>query len=435
MTSSSLYKNRPFLALWLAQILTQVGTNMLSFVLALRVFKLTESNTAVGVLMLMVGVATLFFGASAGVLVDRWEKKSVLIAVNFLRFLLLALFIFTSESPLLIIILAFIFTVITQFFVPAEGAIIPNLVRESDLLRANSLFTFTLYASIICGFVGSGPALKFFGIDNVFIFISFFFLLSTFLVTFLPPRLGLLENIVSNIKKIFIGPRTEGFFSGSGFLFFDNSQILNWKEFFRELREGISFIRTKKPVFQAIIIMAFTQVIVAILLVIAPGFAVQFLGIEIEDASLVIMLPAALGMIIASLLLSHYGSRFSRKSMRTNGLLAVAASLLLIFLVQRLGFFVLPLVIFFLFALGIGNALINVPAQTILQEETEAKMRGRVYGVLSSLISVGSSLPAVLAGLLADIFGVGGVILSLSAVVFLVFYLCRRSEGRNYLNS
>lgn len=432
ITTTTLLKNRPFLCLWGAQVLTQLGTNMLSFVLALRVFRLTQSNLAVGLLLLTVGLATLLFGALAGVLVDHWEKKKVLLAANFFRFLLLVLFIFAGQALWLIVAFAFVFTVVTQFFIPAEGAVIPQLVESESLLAANSLFTFTLYGSIILGFVGSGPALKLFGPHGVFFFMASFFLFATFLVSFLPPHLFLFNQVFGGFRRAFL-PRLNGSFSGVSFVF------VPWRRFGRlgvvlgELGEGFGFIRGNFKVLESILLLAFSQVIVAVLLALSPGFAHEVLKIEIEDASLVIMLPAAVGMILGSLFLARFGSFWPRRFLRYFGLFSLGVILLFLFFVQNLAF-LLPFSVFLVFLLGISNSLVAVPAQTILQEETGFNMRGRVFGVLSASVSAASALPVVAAGFLADLIGVGGVLLLTGAGVLVVAAALRLREIRYNIN-
>src|ERR1700745_827284 len=99
VVGGSLYFNRNFTRLWSAQILSQIAQNLLNFALIIRVFDLAQgtrvANIAVALVILSFGVPSIFFAAAAGVYVDHWNKKAVLVVANFLRaFLVLGYLIF-----------------------------------------------------------------------------------------------------------------------------------------------------------------------------------------------------------------------------------------------------------------------------------------------------------------------------------------------------
>jgi len=97
-------RNPKFLALFASQIFTQVGGNMVLFGLTVTVFSLTGSNTSVSILLLTFLVPAVIFGAVAGVFVDMFDRRMILIVTNFARgalFLLLVFFtdLVASHSP------------------------------------------------------------------------------------------------------------------------------------------------------------------------------------------------------------------------------------------------------------------------------------------------------------------------------------------------
>ena len=79
------------------------------------------------------------------------------------------------------------------------------------------------------------------------------------------------------------------------------------------------------------------------------------------------------------------------------------------------------------FVLGVANALVFVPSNTLLQEKTDAHYRGKIYGALNALVGVFSLVPVVVIGELADIYGVGivltmlGMIIAAIGVIHLLF--------------
>ncbi len=60
------------------------------------------------------------------------------------------------------------------------------------------------------------------------------------------------------------------------------------------------------------------------------------------------------------------------------------------------------------FTAGISYAFVAVPAQTALQEELPEDVRGRVFGVLNTLVSLASFLPIIIVGPVADVIGADG---------------------------
>src|SRR4051794_40450110 len=75
-------RNRKFLSLWIAQVVTQVGGNMVLFGLTIEVFALTGKSTSVSLLILSFLVPAVIFGAIAGVYVDRLDRGAVLLQTH-----------------------------------------------------------------------------------------------------------------------------------------------------------------------------------------------------------------------------------------------------------------------------------------------------------------------------------------------------------------
>jgi DHA3 family macrolide efflux protein-like MFS transporter len=123
--------------------------------------------------------------------------------------------------------------------------------------------------------------------------------------------------------------------------------------------------------------------------------------------------PAAVGLIIGAVWVGQYGMKYLKGSLIMAGILSIGVILTLIsFLVGNL-----LIVVLLLLFMGIFNSFISVPANTILQGESDDKMRGRIYGVLTSLTGGISILPVIFSGILADVVGVGGTLTTLGLIV------------------
>ena len=124
--------NPRFMALFLSQILTQVGGNMVLYGLTIQVCNLTGSTTSVSVLLLTFLVPAVVFGAIAGVFVDRYDRRKILIWTNVARGLLFLLLVFFDDQIVALYVITAIVATLTTFFAPAETAMIPLVVRREQ---------------------------------------------------------------------------------------------------------------------------------------------------------------------------------------------------------------------------------------------------------------------------------------------------------------
>src|SRR5436305_5011508 len=129
-------KNRNFVFLWLAQLISLTILNAANFGIIAVVNDTTHSVIMAGLAIIAFTLPALPFSAIAGVLVDRLHKRVVLWVSNMLRMLMMLLIVVsllfdrTNSWPLYV--LTFMTSLIGQFFIPAEGASIPLIVGERE---------------------------------------------------------------------------------------------------------------------------------------------------------------------------------------------------------------------------------------------------------------------------------------------------------------
>jgi MFS transporter, DHA3 family, macrolide efflux protein len=398
-----------FRNLWFAQICSQIATNTLLFILAIRIYNTTNSNTAVSGLYLVYGIPAVFFGLIAGTIVDKLDKRNILRFCDIARAVLILGFILFPTNLIMIYVLMFINTFITQFYVPAEAPTIPYLVSENEIVTANSLFSFTYYSSLAIGSVLAGPILRLMGATGVFIFLSILFLLAAYNVNKLPAKI----MVTRPLKDIFS--------ASFEYLF---------KRLMANVREGLGYVKKSAVLKDALFLLMGTQVILAILGTLGPGFADRVLHIDIRDSSVVIMGPVVLGLVLGALFVGNLGNKFKAKQLIQIGILSAGIVLIIVSLLFRFSRIIhvdwftqklisLLIVIVLFFFLGAANSFLDVPANTILQSEANDQMRGRVYGLLSAAVGGLGVLPVILGGILADTIGVGRVILMLGILITL----------------
>jgi len=398
-------RNRGFLSLWIAQVVTQVGGNMVLFGLTVEVFALTGKSTSVSFLILSFLVPAVIFGAIAGVYVDLLDRRLILVTTNIARGLLFLLLLVVPTELWVIYLITIFISTLTTFFGPAEIAMIPVVVKRRQLLPANSLHIVTLQASFFLGFALLGPlVVNIAGQQVLLVMVAASYFVGGLLCWTLPsynPRVGG-QDVGEALGEAGSAVRTT----------------------FSQLADGVRFIFQNRSVFWPLTYLALTASLIGVLGVLGPGFATQVLGLSERDF-VVVVLPLGVGLIVGILVLNVYGRLFTRRRGIEGGMVALGITLLALALAQpltsqlSLSISLLSIVIVVAFAAGIAYAFVAVPAQTQLQEELPSAVRGRVFGVLNMLVSIASFLPIIIVGPIADAVGTSAVVMA-SAFVVLV---------------
>ncbi len=403
------FQVRSFSMLWLGEIFTQISVNLLNFFLIFLVFSLTKSNTAVSWLVISFTVPAILFGLLAGVYVDRWDKKHVLFITNLLRAALLIILALFDTNLAVIYTVAFLVALITQFFIPAESPMIPVVVPPKMLYSANALFSIGLYGSMLFAYILSGPALIYLESYQIILLLAALLVLGALFISFIS---------LPKIKK----PKLK----------------IRVKQSIRSEIHSVIALITKKPVIlHSLFFLAMTQILLLIIASIAPGYADEVLHIDIKHFPIIFIMPAALGVVIGAGLLSSLLSEVSRSKIITFGLFLSGIAILLMpygsriasreiittlntFLPSFLTISVSDLLTLFAFSLGLANAFVFVPSNTILQEATSEELRGKMYGVLNMMIGLLSLVPLIVVGGLSDLVGVGRVLIGIGVGIICI---------------
>src|SRR5947208_15855789 len=250
-------RNRAFLALWGAQILSQVAANATTFALIVLVGEITKSNTSSSILILLAILPAVVFGVFAGVVVDRTDRKRVLVVTNALRAGAVLPLLVLGESVSAAYIVNFLVAAITVFFVPAESATIPSIVRKRDLLVANSLFTFTFNGAFLVGFIILAPVvIALSGYQALFVVVASVFA-GAALLCLTVPRVA----PVTAAGRIGVGVAGAAVVQTIG-----------------GVGEAFAYLRAHPPVVWSLLYIALTYMLVAVAGALAPGFVREVLG-------------------------------------------------------------------------------------------------------------------------------------------------------------
>src|SRR5215211_4731814 len=181
---TSLWRNRDFLLLFAAQVISLLGSGVTTVGLALFSYRLTGGTSATAVvgnaLMLRI-LAFLLFSQPAGVIADRASRKRLLIAADVIRFGLLALFPFIT-AVWQVYLLIFAINAVTAFFTPTFEASIPEVVGGEQYVRALSLSRVAVDIEAVAAPALAGLLVALLGIRWVFWFDALSYLVSALLV-------------------------------------------------------------------------------------------------------------------------------------------------------------------------------------------------------------------------------------------------------------
>jgi MFS family permease len=405
-------KNPNFLALWAGQVFCQLADKVylvLMIALINSQFQASDQSISgwVSALMMAFTIPAVLFGSVAGVFVDRWSKKVVLVASNIWRGILVLLipsllWLTHDWQPvgvlpvgfLIILGVTFLVSTLTQFFAPAEQSAIPLIVKEQDLLSANSLYTTTMMASVIVGFAVGEPVLA--------------------LADGLWMQLGGSGGLG---KEILVG----GSYAIAGLILFllqtnekPHPPETEFPHVFSDLRDGLRYLQANHRIRNALLQLIILFSVFAALTVLAVRMAEIIPNMKASQFGF-LLASAGVGVALGATILGQFGQRFSYKQLSFWGCLGMAASLigLSLFTTQ-----LLP-VLLFIALVGVFGALVGIPMQTAIQTETPPDMRGKVFGLQNNVINIALSLPLALAGVAETFIGLKAVFFTLAAIVLI----------------
>jgi MFS family permease len=405
--SLGVLKNRNFVILWSGQIFSQLADKVnLVLMIAIIESQFQSENQSISGWVSAITIANtipaVLFGSLAGVYVDRWHKKDVLVITNILRGLLLLSLPFllwltkgqvVANLPFgfeILLVITFLVSALGQFFGPAEQSAISMIVDKPNLLSANSLYTTTAMGSLIVGFAIGDPILA--------------------LADSLGASIGLGVNIG---KELLVG----ACYGLAGILLLmmqtgETKQLPTGDEphVLADLKDGIRYLGENKQIKGALIQLVILQSVIASMTIVAVRMA-ELLP-EIKASQFGFLLAAGgVGMALGAVGLSYVGKKFTRAQLSLYGSIGVACSLVGLSFSQSLWLSLLCLV-----GMGVFSASVAIPSQTTIQSETPEEMRGKVFGLQNNAVNIALSLPLVLTGLAETAIGVPAVLIGLATI-------------------
>lgn len=386
---TSLARNRSFMLLWAGQFVSQIGDRLAWVAFPWLVYRATGSTLGTGAVFALYTLPYLFFGAAGGVLVDRFDRRRLMITMDILRAVLALLVPIAAVKSLpLVYVLSFVISTGGVLFEPARLAIIPEIVPASGLLRANSFLATAENLTEILGWALAGVVVAALSTATAF-------------------RLDSLSFLVSAICLLLIRYRSP----------LRAAAERATRSFTRELRDGIGFMRRHRGLLANTIMVVASTAGIGASAPLTFFLAVRVFG---GDTRTFGALEAAMGIgyFAGSLVLAALAKRVRKGWAMTLGLATMGLCLALVPVADVVW---QACVLYVLF--GIANATALIAVDTYLQEIVPEGLRGRVLGTRLTLTQGTYSLAVLVSGALATAVGVhilfvlAGVVIAAPALV------------------
>ncbi len=358
MKSIKIFSKSQFSVLWWSGTLSSFGDWATLFAsVALASYLGTEGGNSelTAVIPIVARIIPALMSSFAGILADRFNKKNVMIICDLSRMgIVLGLFFTTTLIQLFLInFLSEIFSLIRQ---PSRESVVPEVVDDEYLVKANSLFTVGTYASLPLASLAFGVIS-----DN-----------------------SLIEGIVSygngwNGSVIFVVDSITFLISSLLLLYLEtgspNENVKKQSNVFGDLKEGLNYFLSVHELRTVTTSISLSLVGAGALFVLGNTYLTE--SLKFTQSSFGFMIASfGFGIIFTMVILSYFVTSFSRISFFI-GISMVITGLSLLFAFNSSEFSTL---LFFIFISGIGSGSVYLLTISYLQSTTDKNLRGRVFG-------------------------------------------------------
>jgi MFS family permease len=373
VTALAVFKNRRFRQLWLAQLVSATGDSLVSIAIAILVYRLTGSALAVGGVLMAKAAPALVFGLFAGVAVDRYDRKRIMIACDLLRGLLVLTIplLLTFGLPWVYVAVALVSAVGT-FFLPAHSSVVPEIASNEELAAANSMLAISSYAAMAVGFASGGFIAAGASIEWAFYVNALSFFVSAAL-----------------IAGIAI-PKHEA------------SAATSSESVLRNLRTGVTFLWANDLLRSLIIVAGGITLVAGLHNALQLPFAIQALGAS-EAVFGLLQAASLVTTVVGAFLMATFANRLREGQWLIIAIIGVGIAEIFFALSQTI-----PWAVVFVMISGLLASPYLIAARLVIQRQTTREIRGRVSSAFGVVQNTTFLIGFALVGL-ADVFDVRAV--------------------------
>ena len=390
----TLLKSWDFSALFLGGFISNIGSYFTSVAIIFLGLVFTsglpenEATRAIALMTTFTLLPMLILGPIAGVLVDKFDRKIVMIIADILGAAAAFSLIFATQMWHLYLFALFNSSV-RQFFYPAKTASIPKLVKQDQLLSANGFIQTTSQLSRLIGPLAAGFLVAAVGFDYAFVVDGCSFIVSAIL----------LFTIRTNLKPE------------------EAQEKVTLRSVGLGLRDGFKLAFTDKIITFVIIVFSFTILMIGMVdPLIVPYMNFEF-GIGEEEFGMMMSFSAISGLIVA-ILLSIKGQMKKKLTFMTATILVASFCMAFLglapFLPGGVAWIWTGMIM-----VGMINVGFNLPFATLLQRIVPNKDLGKISGVIDTVITAASVTASGIAAALAGVIPTSWIFIILTIAIAL----------------
>lgn len=381
---------RDYRYLFAGQAVSDIGDGITLLLVLLVINDLTGSNFALALMAIAEAVPAFSVGLAAGVYVDRWNRRRIMLASDLLRAGIVLAFGLVQSAALvpLLYVLGFTQASIGTFFRPARGAMLPHIVPSEGLPAANSL---AQGSQVIGGVIGAGIAGLLFGVFGSAP-IGFAIDAATFLVSF-----AFISRVAASAGRI--SGEEHAAARGTGML--------------TSIRAGLAVVRGSRVLAGIIMASSVTMLGLGAVNVLFVPLIVNELDVSPTWMAGIDFAQTA-GMLAAAALVTTLVRRLAPTSIITIALVGVGVCIGLMAGVSSVW-----QVLVILVAVGLCVTPLQAMVQTMVQTSAGDATRGRVVSLLQAAMSTASVGSMAIGGVMADLTSIRLVYLAAGVVVLL----------------
>jgi len=390
-TYRSLFSERQFTALFIAQAISLTGDQLARVAIATLVFTETGSAFLTALIYAVTYLPWLVGGPLLGGLADRLPRRAVMVSCQLTSAVLVALMAVPGMPLIALAALLFVVILAESPFLSARASLLVDVLPDDRYVLASAMNQLTIQAAQVVGFAAGGALIRLIGPRDALLVNALSFLVSAALVRFGVRVHGVIasvqlgnswERMKTGAKVVFGDPRLRGLV------------LLGWLATFWVVPEGL-----------------------------AAPYA------EGDSTAIGLLLASQpIGSVVGGVVLSRLVRPATR--LEVMGWLAVMSCLPLVF------FFTtppLPLAVGLLVISGIGTTY-NLPANAAFMQALPAERRGQAFGLVSAGLVAGQGISIALAGACAELTS-PGVVIGVAGVLGVAAALSLSGAGRRFLSS
>lgn len=369
----SLMSSRNFSALWVGQVLSQIGDRFRFVAVLVIVNELTGGDPlAITLLTFTVVIPQFLFGLIGGAVSDRADRKTVMIVSDVLRGLLVlpALLVNAPDRLWIIYVCSIGLEIISVFFYPARNAVIPNIVGPGQLLSANALMQLSYIIALIIGsalagyltaLLGTGFAIAFDG--------ATFFLSAGAIALMIVPRV---TAVVNNSRP-------------------------TATELWEEIKAGLRFIRGRSDLQTILVVTAVATLGLGSIIVLGISYLETRLNVAAEGYGNAVA-AVGVGILLGGLVVSRIAQRVPANVLVGGSLIFVGIAM-----IAFAGAGSFTVVVIAAAVVGVCLVIARASLDTFTQALVPDQMLGRVQATVQMTLAVSTAVAQGLAGILAKL--------------------------------